>query len=110
MTTALDGRGLRRRLERDGVVVLPADVWAALAPAFPEVARHPTGIAGDLVIVRVEDALAAVEQPAHDERVVRYLGSQVEAEAFVEQRLAEYERMWEGCGCRIDYFAATKRR
>ena len=24
---------------------------------------------------------------------------------FVDDRLAAYERMWDGCGCKIDYFA-----
>ena len=25
------------------------------------------------------------------------------AERFVEDRLSDYERMWDGCGCKIEY-------
>ena len=60
--------------------------------------------AGDLVLLRREDAFAALEQPAPDGWVVRRLGGRAEADAFLKDRLAQYERMWDGCGCRIDYF------
>ncbi|WP_456424597.1 hypothetical protein [Rhodocaloribacter sp.] len=96
---------LRTRVEREGLVVLPEETWNALAPAFAEVERHPTFIAGDLVIVRLGDALAAVEEPKPGERVIRRLPDPDAARAFVEERMALYDRMWDGCGCRVDYYA-----
>jgi hypothetical protein len=45
-----------------------------------------------------------VEQPAPDERAVRRFASHEEANQFVQQRLKDYERMWDGCGCKIDYY------
>jgi len=52
----------------------------------------------------VNGVLAAVEQPRPDERVVRALGDAEAVRAFVHARMEKYERMWDGCGCRIDYY------
>ncbi len=92
------------RFHAEGIVVIPPADWPPLAGLFTEVERHATGFAGDLVLLRREDAFAALEQPAPDGWVVRRLGGRAEADAFLKDRLAQYERMWDGCGCRIDYF------
>ncbi len=96
---------LARRLETEHVVSLTADAWAALADGIEEVERHSTGVAGDLLIVRVESHLAAVEEPSSGQRVVRRLTDADEAGEFVRQRLEQYERMWDGCGCKVDYYS-----
>jgi hypothetical protein len=103
-----DGIGLatlRQRLEQESVVRLHASEWERSQDAVTEIERHATGLAGDLLIVRIDDVLAAVESPTPAERVIRRLKSAADAAAFVAGRLAQYERMWEGCGCKIDYYA-----
>jgi hypothetical protein len=96
---------LERQLAEGRIVPLAAVEWEALAAVFDEVARHHTMVAGDLVVVRTRAGLAAVERPTPDERVVRLLGDDTAARSFVEDRLAQYERMWDGCGCKVDYYA-----
>jgi len=96
---------LARRLEKERIVALAEGDWLAMASAFPVEERHSTGLRGDLSIVRTAVGLAAVEEPTADQRVVRLLGSGEEASHFVADRLASYERMWDGCGCRIDYYS-----
>jgi hypothetical protein len=95
---------LSRRLKAGRIVPLSVAAWTAVAGEFEQVERHDTLIAGDLLIVRTDAGLAAVEQPNSGERVVRQLGSVREAKAFVQQRLDLYERMWDGCGCKVDYY------
>lgn len=94
---------LDARLDAERVVELPAAQWKRLAPAVEEVERHATGLAGDLLIVRSKGGLAAVEQPAPDARVVRRLSGAGEARALVARRLETYDKMWDGCGCKVDY-------
>jgi len=96
---------LNQRLEAAGLVVVSAAEWARLATELVEVERHPTYIAGDLIIVRGPGGLAAVEQPGPQERVVRHLRDLDEVRRFVARRLEQYERMWDGCGCKVDYHA-----
>ena len=93
-----------KKVKDGGTVPLSMREWEELAPSFPVVTRHNTQLAGDLLIVEGEGVLLAIEQPSRDARVARLLGTPHAAKAFVEKRLEEYERMWDGCGVKIDYF------
>jgi len=92
------------RVEKGGTVPLSASEWEALAPSFPEVERHNTQLAGHLIVVEVGEDLVAVESPSRDARVARLLGGPDKARAFVQKRLEEYERMWDGCGVKVEYY------
>lgn len=94
----------RARVAKGGTVPLTAGEWEELAPHFPVVERHLTQLAGDLLIVRVGGSLAAVEAPSPGARVARFLGGPADAKAFVDKRMEEYERMWDGCGVKVEYF------
>lgn len=96
---------LRRALQTARLVRLSGSEWESMADEFEDVERHHTVVAGDLVIIRVDGVYAAVEQPRTEERVVRRLDDGERMRAFVRERLEQYERMWDGCGCRIDYYA-----
>lgn len=87
-----------------GTVPLSASDWDGLSPLLSEVERHKTQLAGDLIIVQAPEGLVAVESPSRDARVARLLGDPEEARAFVEKRMEEYERMWDGCGVKVDYY------
>ena len=96
---------LTDRLQSERVVALTDAEWAELENGFDEVERHDTMIAGDLLIIRASVGLAAVERPHTDERVVRLLRDPDEVRQFVRERLSLYERMWDGCGCKVDYYS-----
>ncbi len=95
---------LNQRLRSETVVTLdPAD-WPEVGGDFEELERHATLIAGDLLIARDAEGLVAVEEPSPRERVVRRLADENEVRAFVKDRLDTYERMWDGCGCKVEYY------
>jgi len=94
----------REKVGDGGIVPMSRAEWEGIASSFPEVERHNTQLAGDLIIVRAGDALVAVEAPSRDARVARALGGPEEARAFVARRMEEYERMWDGCGVKVEYF------
>ena len=96
---------LCHRLDAERIVTIPAAEWDTVAAAFQEVERHFTVLAGDLLIVRCPDGLAAVEEPQRGERVLRRLADEAAAQEFVQDRLDAYERMWDGCGCKVDYYS-----
>lgn len=95
---------LRRRLLDEAFVVLTLEEWQDVSPAFEEVERHRTFLAGDLVIARDDQGPVAVEEPRPRERVVRRLAGEEDVRAFVQDRLDTYERMWDGCGCKVEYY------
>jgi len=95
---------LTGRLRREAVVPLTAAEWEEVGPAFEVVERHSTFLAGELLVVRSGAGLFAVEAPSTGERVVRRLPDEAEVRRFVRERLDTYERMWDGCGCKVDYY------
>jgi hypothetical protein len=95
---------LSRRLERDTIARLGAAEWEDVRSAFEEAERHKTFLAGDLVIVRDDRGPIAVEEPSSGERVLRRLADEGEVRRFVKERLETYERMWDGCGCTVEYY------
>lgn len=95
---------LLQRLAEEGIVPLTAAEWEEVRHAFEVVERHPTFLAGELVIAHSGAGLLAVEEPCAGERVVRRLGDEAAMREFVRERLDTYERMWDGCGCKVDYY------
>jgi hypothetical protein len=93
-----------RELERGHLIELSEDEWRALEPKVRVRESHDTGQGGALLVVEAPRTLAAVEIPSPGKRVIRPLAGDEEARAFVAERLDTYERMWNGCGCRIDYY------
>ena len=83
---------------------LSVSEWEGVADRFEVLEIHDTKLAGRLQLVRDGRGFAAVERPGPGRRVVRRFGGESEARVFVEERLATYDRMWDGCGCKIDYF------
>jgi len=87
----------------DGAIVpLASADWERLASGFAVVEDHDTGLAGHLLLVRrpvpgrKTGGWAIVEQPSPQERVVRPLKTAAEARALIADRMAAYERMWDG--------------
>jgi hypothetical protein len=91
------------RVREGGTIPLSVSEWEGISPVFPEVERHRTQLAGDLIIIEVDGLLVAVESPSREARVARPLGSLEAVRDFVDKRMEEYERMWDGCGVKIDY-------
>ena len=93
-----------RRLAAGQTLALTVTEWEALRGGFEPVEAHATGVAGDLLLLHgPNEALFALEEPSDDTRVLRRLADREAARRFVARRLEQYERMWDGCGCRIDY-------
>jgi len=96
---------IERRLDRERIADLSAEEWERIADRFEVLESHDTKLAGMLLLVRDGRGLAVVERPGPGRRVVRRLDGEKEARAFIQERLETYDRMWDGCGCKIDYQA-----
>lgn len=95
---------LASRLAADRVVELDAEGIAALLGRARVVHESDTGIAGAIRTLEV-DGMTLVQEHTQDRRpVVRRVADLEAARRFVDDRLAAYDRMWDGCGCRVDPF------
>lgn len=84
------------------IVPMSDENWLKLAAQFKLVEDLPTGLGGVILLVRrpmptgQKLGWALVEEPKPGEKVVRPLANEKEARALIKDRLAAYERMWDG--------------
>lgn len=95
---------LKKAHEAGEVLRLSGAEWEEAQRFLEVIETHPALPDSKLLLVRFDSRLVAVEQARSDEWVVRPLPDETEAREFIERRQAEYDRMWNGCGCKIDYY------
>ena len=92
---------LLRRLDAGEIVPVTADQWHNWCDGFDLVREVPTALGKAIGVVRWPPGKRTrrwgiVEQPATGERVVRPLADGAAVKALIADRLAAYERMWDG--------------
>lgn len=68
------------------------------------VIEENTYISDKIRLLECNHELLLQEKTTKDEYLIREMKTKKEAEEFIKQRLEIYNRMWDGCGCRIDYY------
>lgn len=63
-----------------------------------------TYISDKIRLLEFEDDLIIQEKSTKDEYLVGVMKTKKEAEEFIKQRLEIYDRMWDGCGCKVKYY------
>jgi hypothetical protein len=99
------GHYILGQIQRQAIVTLGPEELGELLELAETVREVDTCLSGWIRILTIADNLIVQEQTPEGEVLVRRMASIEDAERFVEQRLIAYERMWDGCGCRIDYRA-----
>ena len=99
----MEGTEVVRQLEELAVLALDREDLEKLLHQCDTIRADDTCIAGLIRILSIEGNIVVQEQTQDGEVLIRRLDSREAAERFVEHRLAAYERMWDGCGCKIDY-------
>jgi hypothetical protein len=94
---------LIERIGRQAVVSLDREELPKLLEGAETIRADDTCLAGWIRVLSIGGQVVVQEQAPDGEVLLRRLTSREDAERFVDRRLSDYERMWEGCGCRIDY-------
>jgi len=55
-------------------------------------------------VLKYDDNLFVQETTFKNEILIRKMDSMKEVDSFIQERLDYYERKWDGCGCKIDYY------
>jgi len=63
-----------------------------------------TYISDKIRLLKFNDDLILQEKTTKDEYLIRVMKSKKETEELIKQRLEIYNRMWDGCGCKVDYY------
>lgn len=95
---------LLAKLKSQNVIEISRADLASLLDKAAVLRSEDTGMAGWCRILSLEGCLLFQEETPQGEILVRKMNSRKVANQLAEDRLATYERMWDGCGCKIDYF------
>ena len=91
------------RLRKQVVLTISPEELAELLAAAVVLSEDDTKMCGPIRILDLDGTVAVQEQAREGEILLRGMPSVVEARRFVDERLDAYERLWDGCGCKIDY-------
>ena len=62
-----------------------------------------THISDKIRLLKLDNDLIIQEKTTKDELLIRFVKTKKEAEDLIAQRLEIYDKMWDGCGCKVDY-------
>jgi hypothetical protein len=63
-----------------------------------------TYISDKIRLIEYENELFIQEKTTKDEYLIRIMSTKKEAELLIKERLEIYNRMWDGCGCKVNYY------
>lgn len=101
----MDASEIIREVSKDVVVKIDRNILMAFLERAEAIREEDTTLAGWIRILSLDGHILVQEETPEREVLVRRLPSIDRANRMVDRRLADYERMWDGCGCKIDYFA-----
>ena len=73
--------------------------------SFSEIKFEQNTLISDYIrIVKIDDKFVVQEKTDKNEIALHEFNNEQEAEKFVNERLDIYEKMWDGCGCKVKYY------
>lgn len=92
-------------LSENAYLIISAENQKQLLTKATVIAEEDTFISDKIRIVSLADSIFVQETTNKQEILIRKLKSISEAEELLKQRLEIYEKMWDGCGCKVDYYS-----
>lgn len=68
------------------------------------VEEKDTLISGKLRLLNYNNILLVQEQSDKGELLLRFMENEKAANKLIDERMEIYDKMWDGCGCRVHYY------
>lgn len=92
-----------KALSSNYLIIEESDLKSVLDSA--EILRSEDTYLSDFIrLLKFENNLFIQETTFKKELIIRKMSSIEQADKFFQERLDYYERKWDGCGCKIDYY------
>ncbi len=92
------------RLEQNKKVYIPVQNLSGLLSKAELRFEHNTLISDYIRIIKLNNNIIVQEKTDKNEIALHLFENEEAAEKFVNDRLEIYEKMWDGCGCRVKYY------
>ena len=93
------------QFESQEVVFLPGDKLNQLLDSVELLNETDTLVSDFIRLLKYTDKYIIQEKSPKNEILLRLFSAENTAKNFLEERLRIYEKMWDGCGCKINYYS-----
>ena len=100
----MDPREITDRLQSQAPLPIDRPALVDLLEAAEVIRQENTCVSGWIRILSVGSVILVQEETPDGNALIRRMATIEDADSFVRKRLETYERMWDGCGCKVDYF------
>ncbi len=91
-------------LKVDKKIYVPVEMLDGILSQSEVKYEHNTLISDYIRIIRLKNNIIVQEKTDKNEIALHLFGDEQEAGKFVDDRLEIYEKMWDGCGCKVKYY------
>jgi hypothetical protein len=93
-----------KSLSIKGKIFLPFDELDRIL-SFSEIKFEKNTLISDFIrILKINGKIIVQEKTDKDEVALHLVVDEQEAEKLINERLDTYEKMWDGCGCKVKYY------
>ena len=92
------------KLNSQKVVIIPFENLDQLLSAVEIVVQRNTYFSDMIRILKYKEIYMIQEKTIRDEIAIRTAESLKSAQDFIQRRMEIYENMWNGCGCKVNYY------
>lgn len=96
---------IKNNIKKDQVAIFPFERLSELLSKCKTIEEQDTYFSDMIRILGIEDEIYIQEKTNKNEISLRKSASLDEAKAFIKKRLETYENMWNGCGCKVNYYS-----
>ncbi len=97
-------KDFNKRFEAEKYIIISEAELTALLNSSKIVFEHDTKLRDFIRILRIENLFYLQETTNQGEKMIRKFESEADAMSLVIERLEIYDKMWDGCGCKINYY------
>ena len=102
---SLDPATILDRLSGEKYIRLSPSELSVLLDHTETVEEHDTLIS-DTIRILLYKALYLIQETSNRQEILLRTANSLEAaRQFVSERMDIYDKMWDGCGCKVDYYS-----
>lgn len=93
-----------KKVKSTSFVVILEDELQDLLTIANVIEEKDTHISDKIRLFKINGELLVQEKSNKNEYLLRLMKNKKEANLFIDERMETYDRMWDGCGCKVDYY------
>jgi hypothetical protein len=97
-------KSIIEKANKSRYVILSENELKSLLSSSNILQEKETHISDKIRLIKLKDKILIQEKTDKDEFLVRLMKTKKEAEDLINDRLEVYEKMWDGCGCKVEYY------